>query len=215
MNQPTIDEVHHQFCITNNKKYNKKNLKKDLSWNCFAVASVLAEMLKKQNIKARAVYGTWKGTCVSKKEKGFFRHGWVLINEKDILDPTRWVFEDSSPMIFEGTVKKNKEYDEGMTQLRSLISRPFPKFNPEANRIIKFKWSESCASVIEWLSGCDCKAEQNMTVEQAMWMANLPPNLWSCHLDEIYGNLTKEGFAAFIPMDYKEKWKANKEMVRS
>lgn len=207
---PTIQEVHEQFCLKNNIPYDPNNLQKDLSWNCFAVASVLAEMLKKKKIKARAVYGTWKGKCVSKKESGFFRHGWVLVKEKEIIDPTRWVFENSTPSIFQGNVVKNKEYDEGMIELRSHVERPYPAFNEKTRRVIQFKWSKDCAEMITMLSGVDCNEDQAMSIEQALWMANIPFKLWGKHLDEVYSNLKKESCEAFIPMDFKAKWQALK-----
>ena len=210
MTNITIEQVHQAFCIKNKIPYKKSNLVKDLSWNCFAVSTVLAEMLKKENIKARAVYGTWQGICVSKKEKGLFRHGWVLVNEKEILDPTRWVFNGLEPVIFKGSVSKNKEYDEGAKKLRDMIPRPFPLFNANAKRIISFTWTPDCAQAIEMISGQKCSTKQETTIDQAYWMANLSYEVWGHHLNEVYENLIKEHCGAFIPLDFKEKYKGSK-----
>lgn len=206
MQFPTIEQIHEQFCKDNNHKYNPKHIKKDLEWQCFAVATTLAKMLKSKKVKARAVYGTWEGFSVSNRKKGFNRHGWVLIDEKFIVDPTLWVFSDGTPeLAVKGEVSKNPQYDEAMVKLRSLISRPYPEFNAN-DRPTKFEWSEKTALLIEKMSGS--KKQEEFSVGQVLWMANIDYSIWGDSLNEVYSVLVQKGFEAFIPMDFRSKWKA-------
>lgn len=207
-NTITIQMVHEEFCKHNKRKYVSKNIYKDLAWNCFAVATNLANLLKAQGIKARAVYGTWKGLSVEHKRNDFYRHGWVLINESEILDPTRWVFEGTKPYIFSGSEKNNSEYDEGMTQLRNLVARPFPSFNPQDKKV-RIEWSPESKSLIDGITEYE---DDVYSIQQVLWMANAPFKIWGDCIDEVYTKLEEQGFGALIPMDFKSKWKALKEM---
>jgi hypothetical protein len=81
-----------------------KSVPENWKGNCFAVATLIAESGLIQN--ATAVYGHWLGKAGSyfshKGLAGFIQHGWVLLEDGRILDPTRWVFEDVEPYIFIG-----------------------------------------------------------------------------------------------------------------
>jgi len=84
----------------------------DWKGNCHAIA---CEVVKAGLVEGEAVYGHWRGpvakTSMFYRENsglGICRHGWVETADGFILDPTRWVFEDTEPYIFIG----DPEYDE-------------------------------------------------------------------------------------------------------
>lgn len=70
--------------------------------NCYTVACAIVEA---GLIKGRAVYGHYKGPVADTgywaKRKGqlFQRHGWIMLEDDRIMDPTRWSFEDKEPYI--------------------------------------------------------------------------------------------------------------------
>lgn len=204
---PTIQEIHKRFCEHNQVKYNPDNLISDLKWKCFAVATVLERMLKEKGIKgARAVYGMWEGRCVEKRQTGHYRHGWVVIDKKTIIDPTRWVFDSVKPQVYKGSVAKNKEYDEGAVKFRaSTYNRPFPKFDKNQN-VKEFHWSQEVKDLFKTLTNQD---GTKMSMSQILWCCNLPFSTYGDELiNEVYTEFEKSGFTSFIPFDYKSYWKS-------
>lgn len=51
------------------------------------------------------------------RELSFIPHGWVLMPDGRIFDPTRWTFEAKSPYLYVGPDRD--EYDKGSNQLRA------------------------------------------------------------------------------------------------
>ena len=59
-------------------------------------------------VKGVAVYGHWLGPVHPKshfagKPRPFVQHGWILTDDGEVLDPTRWVFEAAKPYLYVGT----------------------------------------------------------------------------------------------------------------
>lgn len=73
--------------------------------NCYAISCA---MVKKVIVKGKAVYGHWTGPVsrssvfYQTSQIGFVRHGWIVMPDESVVDPTRWVFEDAFPYIFVG-----------------------------------------------------------------------------------------------------------------
>lgn len=60
-------------------------------------------------VDGEAVYGHWLGDVAPRShfaDRGhrlaFIPHGWILLKDGRVLDPTRWVFEDVAPYLYIG-----------------------------------------------------------------------------------------------------------------
>jgi hypothetical protein len=127
--------------------------------NCFAVATQIVEA---KLVKGRAVYGHYRGP-VSKDGfwghrigMAFLRHGWIILPDDTILDPTRWSFEAKTPYLYfhecgnhdvicqdcglvpeeHGVIAdscpcfrpQRCDYDEGGNDIRRMMMRPPPAY---------------------------------------------------------------------------------------
>jgi hypothetical protein len=76
---------------------------KDWHGQCYAVACAI---VKAGIVKGRAVYGHYLGPVAEtghwaeRRGQAFQRHGWIVLEDGRILDPTRWSFEDDEPNFF-------------------------------------------------------------------------------------------------------------------
>lgn len=75
--------------------------------SCYGVATALVEHgLVPEG--SRAVYGHWIGPIAptsmfaARRSIGFTGHGWVLTDDGQVIDPTRYVFEDAAPYVYVG-----------------------------------------------------------------------------------------------------------------
>lgn len=69
---------------------------------CYGVAT---EMVKKGVVDGRAVYGIWWGLIHPKSlfaGRAWTHHGWIVLYDHSVIDPTRWVFEHAKPYIYHG-----------------------------------------------------------------------------------------------------------------
>lgn len=93
MKIPTVAEVEQTIGIP----------AQDWKGRCYEIASLL---VKHKLVDGVAVYGHWLGAPGSyfraKRSLGFVQHGWVKCEEGEVVDPTRWVFEDKDPYIYVG-----------------------------------------------------------------------------------------------------------------
>jgi hypothetical protein len=200
-------QVHKSFCKARKIKYNSKNMVKDLAWNCFEVSTRLAEILNQEGIKARSVYGFYHGTCVGKFAP-FYRHGWTVVNDKEVWDSTRWVFEGAAPYLFKGKLADHPEYDEGMRLVKNMNRSPFPKSipSPDAdNPTLSFKWTKKTHFFLQNLF--DGYSPKELSKRQAMWLANYDFLALGDYIDEIYQALISAKLSSFIPMDNMNWWK--------
>ena len=200
----TLAEIHKEFCKRNKIKYDAANVAKDLKWNCFSVATVVAEMLEKRGVPARAVYGSWWGSYSGRPALPAHRHGWCIVNDKEVLDATRWVFEDREPYLFKAPMSKCSEYDEGSRRLRSAQRIAFPKAK-EKDEIVQFTWSKDAWITLFSVIRSEDANPFRLTVPQVMWIANTDYYAFGKHIVEIYETLIARDFGAFIPTDYR-KW---------
>ena len=78
------------------------------SWagRCYEIACLFVE---KGVVNGTPVYGHWLGKVDPKAQKfgersglPFQHHGWVLMKNGTVVDPTRWVFENAKPYVFIG-----------------------------------------------------------------------------------------------------------------
>ncbi len=177
--------------------------------NCYTMACEAADLIE----GSKPVYGHFRGDVHPKSVfsrvavAGWVQHGWVVLPDGKILDPTRWVFECKKPYIFIGTT--GVEYDEGGNTLRRLILEPAPKFDPE-DRVVNIK-KEMCPSdtwtFIEEVFQLqdqfvyDEYSPGDITVFQLHWLANQDPKDLRGYAGIIYGMLERLNMKGFIPID--------------
>lgn len=70
---------------------------------CYEVACLV---VKAKLVHGTAVYGHYKGPVAktgywaSRQDQVFQRHGWIVLDDDRILDPTRWSFENKKPYLY-------------------------------------------------------------------------------------------------------------------
>lgn len=157
---------------------------------CFEIASKLAD-----RVGGVAVYGAWDGPISPRspfKARGLSpNHGWVLLADGTIFDPTRWVFEGLDPYLYEG---ENDYYDEGRNRFRSQNLPPYPASTGDT---VAVPLSDTAEKHLAGLTG----ERGDRTGPQWMWVANLPYDTLEPHASEVYTALAGAGLAAFIPID--------------
>lgn len=180
--------------------------------NCYALACYF---VKYGLVKGTAVYGHWTGEVHPESYFGarahspFIQHGWVLLENGNIVDPTRWAFEAKEPYIHIGP--PSSEYDEGGNQFKAALRRPPPSFNPDDQTVELTSGILPTApwKFLEDLLRIDISEQEpgRITIEQLFWVANLPVRDLGRHAEAIYSAFEKVGMGAAIPKD-------NREMVR-
>jgi hypothetical protein len=165
--------------------------------NCYAVACKVAPL-----VGGRPAYGHWLGLATGaywKDQAGrlFYRHGWVVLPDGRILDPTRWSFEGVAPYIWLDANDGN--YDEGGQVLRHAFRLPAPPDEVEKFRVLKV--SSSC---IDWLCGLlgRTQVRPEFTPQQLGWLASGPlANLGELAY-EFFAALAKMKLKGLIPIDH-------------
>jgi len=82
------------------------------SGNCFAIATKLTTSGLVPS-GSRAVYGHWLGpiapasSFAARAHLGLTGHGWILTEDDQVIDPTRWVFEAVPAYIYIGGDQSN------------------------------------------------------------------------------------------------------------
>lgn len=171
------------------------------SWRgqCFGIATALVE---KGLVPGHAVYGHYLGRVSpqsvpfgSRRQVPFQAHGWVVLPDGRILDPTRWVFEAKSPYLFIGPYD-NPEYDEGGNRLRTLMRGPAVA-DPPAARTITLPLLGEAAAFARLAFGHDSPFGLN----EARWLAHTAPAEAGLAIAGLYEALVAANLVALIPFD--------------
>lgn len=183
--------------------------------NCYYVAS---QIVKEDVLTAecRAVYGHYLGPIASdsyfRSHKGmpFVQHGWIELPNGDIIDPTRWVFENKEPYI--AFIEKDndviEEYDEGGNEWRHATQNPPPAYNAD-DKQVSFRYDEfdrlDGRTYVLGLLGDKRKEIDRLSDEQIFWLANLSLQTLGIYAREVYAYIESVGCDAYIPWDNKNK----------
>lgn len=165
--------------------------------NCRFVANLL---LEKGVVKGKLRYGLWRGEISPDSPfsgRPFTHHGWVE-REKDLVDPTRWVFEAQSPYIYIGP--NGGEYDLRGDTLRSLTLKPCPVFDSKGKIFDYSDLSRAAKVVISELIP-NFRTPDQLSIQQLFWLSNLSLDMYSNLATEIYLWIIRCGFKGFIPID--------------
>lgn len=172
---------------------------------CYEIASRIVEA-KLCPPGSAAVYGHWLGPVApgSHFDRGirlpFVRHGWVLLPDGRVLDPTRWAFENVEPYLYTGP---NDHYDEGGSQWHNSRQGTAPSFDPNAHAFdldidlhTKTFLKTLLPSTLTNLSG-----QLVVDIHQLMWLANTDPRKLGVHAPTIFRAICTAGQRALIPID--------------
>jgi hypothetical protein len=153
-------------------------------------------------VEGTAVYGHYTGFVHQKSsyyKKPIIRHGWVILDDGRIFDPTRWCFENKKPYLYYGV--NNNDYDEGGQTVRTH-NRPIPEFNFEDKKIlIDFGDAERC--ILDLLQLYE--APPFWTEPLVFYVANAHYDLMGDYAVSIYNALKDAGLIAFIPIDNQRR----------
>lgn len=177
---------------------------------CYEIACALVEY---DLVQGTAVYGHFVGPIHPKsyfrERRGhpFVQHGWVLLEEGTIVDPTRWAFEARLPYIavFPPGAPEQRHYDEGGNRFRAVTHSRRPNFDPNE---IQYRLPEKLLPtgaflVMEWLLMPDYSEQDpgEFSVSQLCWLANAPYDTLQGQAAPIYEALEHVGLLAHVPID--------------
>lgn len=198
---------------------------KDWEAKCFAVATAFVE---KKIVPGDAVYGHWRGPVHPRSRfyskscsAGFVQHGWVLLSDGRVVDPTRWCFEAAEPYVFYGD--NVGEYDEGGNRWRALHRGPIPRYDAFEDagslvEITKAVMDTATWQFVEKYLELDYTiAEQpvgELTSAQLLYLAHAPPDHLGEHMVGVYAALDKLGEGALVPIDNRRMAERRKRTSR-
>lgn len=182
--------------------------------NCYAIACAASDMIG----GAEAVYGHWLGPISDKSKFAgrelFVQHGWVLLKDGRVLDPTRWDFEGVEPYIYVGD---SDYYDEGGNRFRTAMMEPPPEFDPDeevfeaTTKVLpSAAWGfvEKLLKLDDPLVTGDEYEPGQLTFSQLHWLANVDPRTMQGHAKAIHDMLEHFDQLALMPFD-------NRNMIKS
>lgn len=149
----------------------------------------------------RAVYGHYLGDrsptgAFPYRPAPFEQHGWLVLPDGAIFDPTGWAFTSREPQIILA-LAGDPRYDEGGNRWREAIEAPPPAWDPEARVAALAIGEEPAREYVARLLG----APPSIALPQAMWLANLSRGRLGEHAPAVYRALLDAGLEAFIPID--------------
>lgn len=173
--------------------------------NCYGIACAAADMIG----GAEAVYGHWLGPVSDKSRFAgrpiFVQHGWVLLRDGRVLDPTRWEFEGVEPYIYVG---ESDHYDEGGNGFRMAMAGSPPPWDPSDNvyEVTPEILPAEPWTFVEKLLGLDQITSKDytpgdVTFAQLHWLANVDPRQMEGHAEAVYEMLKDFHMEAHIPFD--------------
>ena len=160
---------------------------------CTAVSYAAQKLIGGHNI-----YGDYLGYVDANGYWGHRRqypnhHGWVLLDDGRVIDPTRWSFENVEPYIYIG--HNETDYDEGSNKMREQLRGECPGPNGKKANL---KFDTGADALFEHLT--ETPADE-ITVSQAMWVANESYDQLGFAVYGIYKTLIDSDMGAFIPID--------------
>jgi hypothetical protein len=172
---------------------------------CFGVASAIVD---EGLVEGEAIYGHYLGPIAKdgfwgqRRGHPFVQHGWVLLPDGRILDPTRFSFENKDPYIY---LEDNEDdYDEGGNQFRQAMHAKRPCPDAGGDKPLEWDASQEEAQAFESLTGTPFA---DFNFEQAFWIGNMPYDEIKGAISLVYTTFARNKLIAIIPMD---NWKRAK-----
>lgn len=171
--------------------------------NCYGIAHA---MLRHSVVGGRLRYGHWNGPIADGSlfdGHAIVRHGWIEQDDGRVVDPTRWVFEDDIPYIYQG---ENDFYDMGGDEVRLANQRPAPA--PEG-RSVPLNIEGEAALFVHRSVGVPV---DELRLSHVFWLANLSRATLGEYLIDIFRALIEAGLTALIPIDNLQYYDEVKEL---
>lgn len=169
---------------------------------CYGISVKVAPL-----VGGQAVYGHYLGHVNSKgywakhAHLPFIRHGWVVLPDNRILDPTRWSFENVKPYIWLG--ENDGSYDRGGNKARKAFQPPPPPLDATDSTVYLGHMSkpavDHCCALLE-----SDRASALFGMRQLAWIANCPVDQLEPYAKDIFQAIVYAGWGAFIPIDNRE-----------
>lgn len=144
-------------------------------------------------------YGFWHGVIVPSSRFGgraLVHHGWIQRDNGTIVDPTRWVFEDVQPYVYED-YDPDGWYDEGGNLWRAFNRQPAPAWEA-AEPQKHYRLGDEAARHVANLLGHE---GLTFSVGQRFWLLNLPLGDLQPYAKEIFEAAIAAGDGAILPID--------------
>jgi hypothetical protein len=219
---------------------------KEWPGKCYQVASALVEA---GVVDGEAVYGHWTGPINptspvfgDRADLGFTHHGWIVMEDGTVVDPTRWVFENAKPYIFIGKPPEDDGFCRHCEHSEDEHANGF--FNPctecdchDFERKVK-RWpydeggnqlratlakppprfnskKEKVKLKLPASAGAHCLLllqDKGWTLEQVFWLANLPYDRFGPFVFDVYKAIAACGKEMLIPIDNRHR--AERELAQ-
>jgi hypothetical protein len=192
--------------INNFDIFDIEKVSKEIDWNvdkwvanCYAVSSAIVDA---GLIQGKAVFGKYHGFINENsffKKSTFTNHGWILTKDGKIIDPTRWVFENTNPYIYICD-SDNNDYDQGSNVIKNILSslQNVPVFD-DSLRVITID-NEEIEHYFSELLGKE-KIPHKISINQILSIASSSVNTLGCAAKPIFTWLNEKGLSAFVPID--------------
>ncbi len=170
---------------------------------CYEIARKLAP-----HVGGEAVYGHWLGPIAPgtlfapRALLGWVAHGWIIMPNLTVVDPTRWAFEGVEPYLFAGSLDLD-EYDRGGNRLRVSHLEGPPAWTEDEDQFDLLEGVSEEATVQVWTLLDD--HEPPYSLAQVHWLAHLPPDYFGGHVTEIFRAVQRVGMGAAIPWDNQQE----------
>lgn len=175
---------------------------------CHDIADAIGQALE---LPGKLQYGHYHGPIHEDSQfsgRPFSRHGWWLLEDGRVFDPTRWAFDTvDQPYIFCGEDFRD-EYSFGGNRVRREMRQPPPK-GDSCEQTVTLNVGRRAVEEMYVILSEDCKfsgGKITVNVHQAMWFANAPlgdlvdPLGWD-FTEIVYKALVDAGNEGMIPID--------------
>ncbi len=161
---------------------------------------------------ADTAYGLYSGQVLHRYTgytgQPVYRHGWVVLRDGRILDPTRWCFTGGAPTlaVLDGD---DSDYDEGAPSVRQ--SGTSPKWETDVERHTFHEEDEALGALCLRLIPGACRPRNEgqtwpvaVTKRQFFWLCNLhPEEMGRAGAFALYRWLYKRRLVPLMPVDYQ------------
>lgn len=186
---------------------------------CHEIACAL---LDKLGLAGKSQYGFYYGPIVEGSHfhpQPLARHGWVLLADGRIFDPTRWCFDSpDEPYIFcLHPDWIDDEYDFGMNRYKAANLKPPPSVGDFADGDPRREKEERLPldgqardfvrqlfDDIPWQPNSVDEGVIVLTNAQCFWLANYPHHMLGAFAKPVYEALRDADLLEFIPLDNRE-----------